>query len=159
MRTGRRGFGTRWQFFSEVLLIVLLAACAVAPTAQPQRTYDRVRDDQLYLVTRTVFTGVGFKTIGPCHGTRICINTEWKEYDGDRRDGVAWRERRMYTARFVQDPLDDRQMFFLDLAVQERPLGGADWIDKPVVPASDVDYLRVLRDFDLAVRKLGGVQY
>lgn len=132
---------------SRIVLVALLAACTAAPTAPPQRTYDRVREDQLAPLTRAVFKNAGLQT-SECHATRVCLETPWAERGG---------ERRMYVARFVRDPVDERYMLYLDLVVQER--AGAGWSDKPVVAAQDTGYQRLLQDFDLAVRKLGGVQY
>jgi hypothetical protein len=155
MQKNRPGVGYRFPLV--LVAIALAAACASKPAPQPLRTYDHIQLEQLFLLTRTVFTNAGFQT-GPCHAARVCIETPWKEYDGEKRGAVAARERRMYTARYVIDPQFDQYMLFLDLAVQERAPGASAWTDRAVDPASDAEYLRILQAIDQGVKKLGGVQ-
>lgn len=153
MRSSALATGARMLLLA--LGVAVLASCAAAPSskAQPQRTYDRIRGDQIYPMTQGVFTAAGYKT-EPCHVSTICIETDWRESGA----GAA-RERRMYQARYERDPTDDRFMLFLGVRAQERPAGAGDWRDKPIDFAQDTDYARMLQGIDRAVKQLGGVQY
>jgi hypothetical protein len=152
----RAGFAA----FLAPLLIALVTACASsAPPLQPQRTYDHIAEPtRLYATLAEILRGAGYD-IAKRDFSRRELQTAWKERDGDTRGGVVWRERRMYSARFEVESAHDLYDLFLELAVQERPPTGADWTDKPVVPEQDAEYVRLLQELDVAVKKLGGVRY
>jgi hypothetical protein len=140
-----------------LLTIASLAACGSVPAPEPQRTFDRVRFEQLYPITRDVFAAAGFKT-SPCHAAAVCLETSWswREYDGNGRDAIRLRERRMYSVRYERPPLHNDYMLFLDLVVQQRPAQGGDWIGKRVAPEDDPEYLQLLAELERAVWKFGG---
>jgi hypothetical protein len=143
------------------LLAAALAACAstAPPPLQPQRTYGHIAEPtRLYVALADILKGVGYG-IATRDFSRRRVETSWKERDGDARGAVVWRERRMYSARFQVESTHDRYELLLRLAVQERPPAGADWTDKPLVPEQDAEYVRILQELDVAVRKLGGVRY
>ena len=153
MRTRSSGIGAGCRALLGALAIAVLASCASsAPAQQPQRTYDRIRDDQIYPMTQGVLASAGYKA-ERCHSATVCLETAWKEYDG------AKRERRMYLARFVRDAVDDRYMLYFGVRAQERPAAGADWTDRQIDLAKDAEYTRILQGIDRAVKQLGGVQY
>lgn len=142
---------------SLLLTASLLAACASVPAPEPQRTFDRVRFEQLYPITQDVFAAAGFKTF-PCHAAAVCLETSWswREVERNGRDATRVRERRMYSVRFERPPVHNDYMLFLDLVVQERPAQGGDWIGKPVVAEEDPEYRQILAELDRAVWTLGG---
>ena len=158
MQPESSALGTGYRALLVALSVAVLTSCAAAPAPQPQRTYDRIRGDQIYPMTQGVFAAAGYKT-EPCHEATICVETNWKENDGEKRGAATLRERRMYQARYSRDPIDDRFMLFLGVHVQERSPGGTDWTDKQIDFGKDAEYLQILQGIDRAVKQLGGVQY
>lgn len=149
----------RSQVIVASLLIALLASCASTPPLQQQRTYGHIPEPTLlYLSMETVFKNAGY-SIANRDLARYALETSWKESDGDARGSVRWRERRMYSAWFQIESLQDQYELFLELVVQERPPKGSTWTDKKVVPEQDAEYVRLLQELDGAVKKIGGVRY
>ena len=140
-----------------LLSAALLVSCAAVPAPEPQRTFERVRFEQLYPITQDVFAAAGFRT-SPCHAAAVCLKTSWswREYDGNGRGATRLRERRMYSIRYERPPVQNEYMLYLDLFVQQRPAQGGDWIGKQVVPEDDPEYRQILAELERAVWNLGG---
>jgi hypothetical protein len=148
----------RYRAVIASLLVALLASCASPGVLQPQRNYGNLEGKELRPFVAAVFKKAGYST-SPCHHTRVCLETSWREYDGDLRGGVRWRERRMYTVWFEPEALQDQYLLFLELLVQEAPSAAAEWVGKQVAPEQDAEYVQLLQEIDRVVKQLGGIRY
>ena len=157
MRIQRNRAWVRYAAFVAVLLAACLAGCAADPTTLPLRTYGNLEGKDLRPFVTGVFKEAGYAT-SECNRARICYETSWKESDGAVRGGVKWRERRMYVVWLPLGALQDQYELYLDLVVEERPSAAAEWVNKPVVPAKDPEYVQIVQALDRVVKELGGVQ-
>jgi hypothetical protein len=140
------------------LLLGLLAACASSGAPQPLRTYANLDGKELTPPLAAILKKAGYGT-SPCPHARICLETSWKPYQADLRDGARWQARRMYTVWFEPAALQDQYNLHLDLVVQARPSDAAEWVRQPVAPEQDGEYAYFLQEIDRMVKQLGGVQY
>lgn len=158
MRVRVNRVGCRYRILVAAMFIAVVAACASSGGPQSLRTYANLDGKELTPFLVGIFKQAGYTT-SPCHHARICLETSWKAYDAQLRDGARWQARRMYTVWFELGSLQDQYNLFFELVVQGRPSAAAEWVRQEVVPEQDGEYAQLLQEIDRMVKRLGGVQY
>ena len=150
--------GRAYRILVASMLIAVVAACASSGGPQPLRTYTNLDGKELTPFLVDIFKKAGYAT-SPCPHARVCLETSWKAYDAQLRDGARWQARRMYTVWFELGSLQDQYNLHFELLVQGRPSAAAEWMRQEVVPDQDGEYAQLLQQIDRMVKQLGGVQY